>query len=168
MKRSILALLMGLMISVFLVTSCGGPRAIGGERTVTPSPNPTLTIGLPATPVSPTREETVVHVPAAAEKAVSWARADVAKREIVAADAVRLIAVEPENWRNSSLGCPQPGMVYLQVITPGYRILFQVGDEIYEYHSARDADQAVLCQRGPASSWDRVSGPPTAPPPGAK
>ncbi len=29
---------------------------------------------------------------------------------------------EPVTWPDSSLGCPQPGIQYLQVLTPGYRI----------------------------------------------
>jgi hypothetical protein len=30
-------------------------------------------------------------------------------------------------------------MDYLQVITPGYRIVLQVNDQSYEYHTNRDA-----------------------------
>lgn len=43
--------------------------------------------------------------------------------------------VEPVEWPDSSLGVPQPGYMYTQVITPGYRILLRHGAERYEYHA---------------------------------
>jgi hypothetical protein len=33
---------------------------------------------------------------------------------------LEIVQIEPVDWRDSSLGCPQPGMEYLQVITPGH------------------------------------------------
>jgi hypothetical protein len=42
-------------------------------------------------------------------------------------------------WSDSSLDCPQTGMEYLQVTTPGYRIVLQVNNQSYEYHTNRDA-----------------------------
>jgi hypothetical protein len=42
------------------------------------------------------------------------------------------IAVE---WPNSALGCPEPGMNYMDVITPGYQLQFLVGDKWYFYHT---------------------------------
>jgi hypothetical protein len=39
-------------------------------------------------------------------------------------------------------------MMYAQVITPGYRIVLQGGTEQYEYHSAQDSEQAILCDPG--------------------
>ena len=38
-------------------------------------------------------------------------------------------------WSDSSLGCPKPGMSYLTVITPGYRVLLKAVDKQYEYHT---------------------------------
>lgn len=38
-------------------------------------------------------------------------------------------------WPNSALGCPQPGVEYLQVITPGYRVVLEVGGTTYDYRS---------------------------------
>ena len=48
---------------------------------------------------------------------------------------LRVIAVEPRDWPDSSLGCPQPDMLYAQVITPGYLILVEVSGERFEYHT---------------------------------
>ena len=40
--------------------------------------------------------------------------------------------------------------MYAQVITPGYRILLQGGEKLYEYHSAQGSDSAILCRSGTA------------------
>jgi len=61
-------------------------------------------------------------------------------RENVELDTVR--AVE---WRNSSLGCPKPGMAYLDVITPGHKVTLRVDGQIYVVHEA--ANEAFVCRR---------------------
>jgi hypothetical protein len=52
--------------------------------------------------------------------------------------------MEPAEWPDSGLGCPQPGQLYLQVITPGWLIEVQGGGKIFEYHTDGD-DRFVLC-----------------------
>jgi hypothetical protein len=49
--------------------------------------------------------------------------------------AIKLARIEEVEWRDSSLGCPQPGMNYLQVITPGYRIVLEAQGRSYNYHT---------------------------------
>jgi len=75
---------------------------------------------------------------------IEQARQDLAKRLGVSVDDIEVQAVEAVEWPDASLGCPQPGMMYAQVITPGYRILLRAGGETYEYHS--DRKRAILCQ----------------------
>jgi hypothetical protein len=48
---------------------------------------------------------------------------------------VQVITIEPRDWPDSSLGCPQPDMLYAQVITPGYLLLVEVSGERVEYHT---------------------------------
>jgi hypothetical protein len=38
-------------------------------------------------------------------------------------------------WPDGSLGCPQPGMAYIQVQIEGALVRVRVGDKAYEYHS---------------------------------
>ncbi len=59
-------------------------------------------------------------------------------------DEISLTSVEAVQWRDSSLGCPEPGMAYLTVITPGYLILLEVDGETYEYHT--DTNRVVYCE----------------------
>ena len=53
------------------------------------------------------------------------ARAALAQELAVAEADIAVVAVEETEWRDSSLGCPKPGMNYLQVITPGYKITWR-------------------------------------------
>jgi len=76
---------------------------------------------------------------------VAQAIADLAGRLGVAAEAIQVRSVEALEWPDASLGCPQPGMVYAQVITPGYRIVLEAGGQAYEYHSSRS--RVVYCSR---------------------
>ncbi len=75
------------------------------------------------------------------------ARQDLSKRLGMSLEEIEVQSVKAVEWPDASLGCPQPGMMYAQVITPGYRILLKAGDETYEYHS--DQKRAILCQPEP-------------------
>ena len=81
-------------------------------------------------------------VPPEAEAAVQAARDELRARTGSSDDAeVRL--VEPVDWPDSSLGCPQPDMMYAQVITPGYRVVLALDDQEYVYHT--NTRRAVFC-----------------------
>jgi len=75
---------------------------------------------------------------------IEQAREDLAQRLGMDIEEIEVVMVEAVEWPDASLGCPQPGMMYAQVITPGYRILLRAGDKTYEYHS--DYKRAILCQ----------------------
>ena len=55
----------------------------------------------------------------------------------------KLLTSEQTQWNDSSLGCPQPGAMYTQVITSGYLLRFAGQDSTHEVHVATDA--AILC-----------------------
>jgi hypothetical protein len=48
-------------------------------------------------------------------------------------------------WPDGSLGCPQPGVEYLQVITPGFWVELQVGEVKYDYR-ATQSGALRLCE----------------------
>ena len=56
-----------------------------------------------------------------------------------------MLKVEAVEWRDSSLGCPEPGKAYLQVITPGYLFVLEAGGKTYEYHADR-GNRVILCE----------------------
>ena len=64
------------------------------------------------------------------------ARADLAQRLDVSESAVTLHDVTEAKFPDASLGVPEPGTMYAQVITPGYVIELAVEDQVYTYHAA--------------------------------
>ncbi len=56
----------------------------------------------------------------------------VAAQTGLAPDQLNIISSEAVNFSDASLGCPQPGMAYPQVITPGYRVLVEGGGQNFD------------------------------------
>jgi WD40 domain-containing protein len=57
-----------------------------------------------------------------------------------------------ENWRwaqdnypDTSLGCPQPGAAYAQVVTVGYKFLLTFNAKTYDYRVSADSQTVILC-----------------------
>ena len=54
-----------------------------------------------------------------------------------------LVSIQKVEWSDGSLGCPQPGVSYMQVITPGYRVALKAGDTVSNVHVGNN--RAVIC-----------------------
>ena len=65
----------------------------------------------------------------------AWLTGAIADDLGVPPETVQVVSVEPRNWPDTSLGCPQPDMLYAQVVTPGYLVLVDVSGERIEYHT---------------------------------
>jgi hypothetical protein len=70
--------------------------------------------------------------------------ADAAKRFDVQESAVVLARAERVTWNDGALGCPQPGVGYLQALVPGYRVVARTGDRELIYHTD-ESRQALAC-----------------------
>jgi hypothetical protein len=77
-------------------------------------------------------------LPSGAQLVVQLAIADLARKLDLAPGEIAVLSVDAVEWPDTSLGCPQPGMMYAQVITPGYRVFLQAEGQTYEYHTDRD------------------------------
>lgn len=64
-------------------------------------------------------------------------RADAARRTGQAATAVRVVSVQPVTWPDASMGCPQPGMAYAQLLLPGWLVQMEGGGQRLGYHAER-------------------------------
>jgi hypothetical protein len=80
------------------------------------------------------------------EEAVTAAVEALADEMKVTADQIEVVSVESVQFRDSSLGCPQKGMMYLQVITPGYQVVLRLEGQTYDYRVA--GQQVILCRSG--------------------
>lgn len=83
-------------------------------------------------------------VPEEARALVDLAKADLSRRKGLPLERIRLVSLEEVNWPDGSLGFPKPGMVYIQVIIPGYRLVLSDGAQTYEYHT----DQGQRVEQG--------------------
>ncbi|HNK63200.1 MAG TPA: hypothetical protein PKL78_00910 [Anaerolineales bacterium] len=65
----------------------------------------------------------------------------------ISADQIQITAVEAVTWPDSSLGCPQPNGMYLQVLTPGFNLTLEANGTSYPYHTD-SGETVVLCGSG--------------------
>jgi hypothetical protein len=144
------AILIGLI--VFVVSGC--------SQMITPDTpsgaiNVTETQAIPISPTEGDAEQMTPSLPTPADPGlqslIKKAKEDLAQRLSISANQINLVEAEAVEWSDSSLGCPQPGMDYLQVITPGYLILLEVNTQTYEYHSNRDT-YLVYCENSSSPS----------------
>ena len=80
--------------------------------------------------------------------------ADLATHASVRPADIAVVQTQAVDWPDSALGCPQPGMGYMQVITPGYRVVLQASGRQFHYHTNQRV-HFVLCKQ-PASSGRAV------------
>jgi hypothetical protein len=110
---------------------------------------------LPSTPTSPlspppkppTGTAGEAAIPPGAEQVVALARRDLAQRLKRTEATISVASIEAVDWSDASLGCPEPGMVYAQMITPGYRLILVANGERYEYHTDQ-GQRAFYCPGG--------------------
>jgi hypothetical protein len=105
----------------------------------------------PAQPAEPESAAPTATITRAAEHgdAATTAPADVVERgrkalaEAGLSPDLKLVSSEKVEWPDSSLGCRQPGVMYLQVITPGYLLRYAGAGTTHEVHVADNA--AIVC-----------------------
>jgi hypothetical protein len=61
----------------------------------------------------------------------------------IAKDQVLVDTVRTVEWRDSSLGCPKPGVAYLSVISPGHRVTLRVDRQVHVVHESDN--HAFVC-----------------------
>lgn len=103
----------------------------------------------PSTPA----EETVTSptddpsaAPSPTGQATRQAVADLADRLGMTPKEIEVVRVEEVVWRDGSLGCPEPGMMYTQALVDGSRIVLSAGGRTYEYH-AGGPRPPFLCEK---------------------
>ncbi|MFA4957837.1 MAG: formylglycine-generating enzyme family protein [Candidatus Methanoperedens sp.] len=84
---------------------------------------------------------------------VDIAKKDLSERLSIPIGDIKLVKEEAVDWPNTGLGFPEEGMMYAQVITPGFRIILKAQDKLYEYHS----DYKRIAGPKPAISQDIIN-----------
>jgi hypothetical protein len=83
-------------------------------------------------------------VPAAIVEALL---ADATQRSGVPVGELTIERAEAVEWSDASLGCPEPGMSYAQVVTSGFWIVIAAGPASYDYRVLENG-QYRLCDDG--------------------
>jgi len=123
---------------LILGSSCGLPSSSAMN-----APSPRTTAETTATPSMPTSESPIAQPAPAptvfgenlAVDLIDLARKDLTARLGVPIDRIAVVEVGDVEWRDTSLGCPEMGRIYAQVITPGKRIILAVDASTYKYHT---------------------------------
>ncbi len=76
-----------------------------------------------------------VVIPPEAQSVADLALADAARRTGLDPSAITVVTLEAVDWPDGSLGCPQPGMAYTQMVMPGYRLVLDAQGTQLEYHT---------------------------------
>jgi hypothetical protein len=125
---------------VFLVLLLVGCRLTGPEEQ-----------GQPTT-VVPTRTPVEEVQPPVDKESAAVARAisDLQERQGIGKDEIMVDEVISTEFPDASLGVPEPGMSYAQVITPGYVIRLRAHGETYEYRVSSERVALVPEAQDPA------------------
>lgn len=73
-----------------------------------------------------------------ADALVELAKEKLAERLDIDTEEITVEAVQEATFPDASLGVPEPGKSYAQVVTPGYVIRLEAEGETYEYHGANE------------------------------
>ena len=112
------------IFSLFLATLIAGGCASSLPIAREPQVLPTLGDASQMTPSAPGMQSLIKKI-----------KEDLAKRLSITTAEIKVVEFSDVIWPDSSLGCPQKGMAYLQVLTPGYLILLEYANKQYEYHA---------------------------------
>ena len=125
-----------ILIVTFLLAACTPNSIVISPPSFTPSlptatqqeENPIITSPSDSTP----------------QNLIDKAKADLAQHLSISTSEIELKSAIEVIWPDSSLGCPQPGIGYAQVLTEGFLIYLEADDEFYKYHTD-SGEQIILC-----------------------
>lgn len=133
-----------------VLAACAGPVAGPTTTTTTNPPTETTT----TTPEAPGDDESLPALPGEETAPVTGEvpasildpiLSDAADRTGLPVGDLVVIRSEFLEWPDGSLGCPEPDMVYPQVITPGYWVQIDAGGTTLDYR-AGDRGFFRLCE----------------------
>jgi len=141
------------LLVLVLLSACASPEAVPetGEAQSAPFVSPIF-------PISPLPEPTVVSpLPSPepgedSEAVIAFLLPLLAERLDVDVKALTVVEIAPVSWSDTSLGCPQPGMMYAQMITPGWQVIVEdQGGRRYDVRTSGDPRAFVICEEDTAA-----------------
>ncbi len=146
MFRKLIFLSLIILVAALTLTACGAPPALSQNDSAS-APAPTQMTKPTAEPESimsetkPTPEATLSpEMQSVADEATTI----LSKTLDASPEDITILEIHRVEWRDASLGCPQPGMMYAQVITPGYLVKAEVDGEEQMVHM-NEKGHGVVC-----------------------
>jgi len=140
-----LLLMLATAAALMVAAACDGADEQMETAPVAPTTAPDAPAPPPDSPTPTASESTTGEAPSEIEAA---ARRLLAKE--VGEGSYTLVSSEASDWSDASLGCPQEGYAYAQVITPGYKLIFDLAGPSHAVHTNADGSHLVLCPDAPA------------------
>jgi hypothetical protein len=125
--------------------SSAGPS---GSADTSPSAAPSASVRpgasfVPRPTVGPTVAPVTGEVP---ETVLTAIRADLTTQTGVDASDAVIVKAEAVDWPDGSMGCPQPGIMYIQQVIPGYQVVLSLDGKTYDYRVAASTGEFRLCE----------------------
>lgn len=120
-----------------------------------PAPHSPATVAptqTPGTAKTPAPEQGQNQLPAgvvAAQKAL-------AAQLGVGVEQVKVTSSEETQWPNGCLGVEMPGRMCTMMVTPGYKVILEVGGQQYEYHTNQDGSVVLAASARMPQTSDKV------------
>jgi hypothetical protein len=132
------------------IVSCGSGKTGDDDTAVKPAPEFSKEMSVPEEALRGTDQNfPPSSILEGSDKALEAAVADLSGKSGIPATEIVLTSMEAEEWGDTSLGCPQEGHSYAQVITPGYRLVLEAGGKQFAYHTDLDGRNVVSCEGNP-------------------
>jgi hypothetical protein len=116
-------------------TQGGGPT---GTPVVAPSSTPLPTDVITQTPQpTPTAGQPL-------PQAIVNIKQFLAKKLSIPVESIKVVSFSAVEWPDACMGVHTPGVMCAMIVTPGYKVFLQVGNKVYEVHSNRTGQAAIL------------------------
>lgn len=128
---------------VVLLAACGSAGGPGAASTTSTMSEQTTTT------VESTTTEDAEAVPLPAgfpDSLLEEIISDASDRTGTPEQSVEVVSVEASTFGDTSLGCPEEGKMYAQVITPGFTVILDAEGEELDYRVAEGSGTFILCE----------------------
>jgi hypothetical protein len=129
-----------IVVLVVIASACAAPDAGDDEATTTTTTVPAVTSTTGGGAIDP-----------GLNAVIPIAVTDLAERLGLPESEIEVTAAYLVSWPDASLGCPEPGMQYAQVVTDGAVIELTADATTYSYHMGGSRYRPFLCET-PAGS----------------
>lgn len=139
LARPVVAALVATVLGSLVIGCVGATGGSSGLRPV-PTDQGTRPSGPASIPPSAGTEPGAVPQPL-----VEQVVADAAALAGVDPSTVVVVSTESVTWNNGALGCPKPGVMYIDQIINGYKVVVEAGGKRYDYRAGSSGDPK-LCE----------------------